>query len=431
MSLSTKNDVAWGRIFDTFPILDEVNKIGFYQITAKDINGFREARLMTKFDHYRQLPEIFKKHNLTIQPNSRSSYLIGKFDSYHNLQSNLNIQPIFIEPNNALETIDPTNLYSESSALLCAYHTGIIAEVLGKEVNLTVLGRMSTGKFNYFIKTNNIPLEIKVENSQCEIDAGFEGEDFFAIVEAKNTTVDDFLIRQLYYPYRLWLTKTRKPVIPLFMTYSNEIFSFYQYKFNDENNYNSIELISENKFQIIPNEIELGDVYKLLRETKQISEPHNIPFPQADSFSRIVDLLMQLKAENAEITKEKITSDYDFDVRQTQYYTRAAQYLGLIERNFNKTRGVFYTLSNRGTKVANLTPRNRNLALVESILEHSIFNQTLKEHLEQGKMPSKHDVIELMRKADLNLDRDGYTTIPRRASTVISWINWILKLTNP
>lgn len=117
-------------------------------------------------------------------------------------------------------------------ALSCAFNTGIIDAVLGGEKSFhTISGRMSTGSFKFFISnlSESKPYEICVDNSQCEIDAGFESETYLLILEAKLYNVDDFLIRQLYYPYRLWSNKIKKKVIPALMTYSNSnnIFSFF------------------------------------------------------------------------------------------------------------------------------------------------------------------------------------------------------------
>jgi hypothetical protein len=55
----SKNDKAWEVIFQTYNILDEINKNGIYKISATVINEEREARLMTKFDHKIQLPLVF------------------------------------------------------------------------------------------------------------------------------------------------------------------------------------------------------------------------------------------------------------------------------------------------------------------------------------------------------------------------------------
>ena len=48
--------------FEKHGILEKIEKHGVFEITSSQINKFREARLMTKFDHRKNLPEIFKKH---------------------------------------------------------------------------------------------------------------------------------------------------------------------------------------------------------------------------------------------------------------------------------------------------------------------------------------------------------------------------------
>ena len=82
---------------------------------------------------------------------------------------------------------------------------------MGENAILTIMGRMGTKAFNYHIdQTGGAPYPISVQKAQCEIDGGFEGGTTLALVEAKNKITDDFLIRQLYYPYRLWLGKNKK-----------------------------------------------------------------------------------------------------------------------------------------------------------------------------------------------------------------------------
>jgi len=134
--------------------------------------------------------------------------------------------------------------------LSCAFNTGIIADLLDDgEVHYTVSGRMSTGDFGFFIKNTltEDAYNIFVANSQCEIDAGFESNNTFLIVEAKMGELKDFLIRQLYYPYRLWLSKINKKIVPALITYSNSssIFSCFIYNFADDADYNSIILVDK------------------------------------------------------------------------------------------------------------------------------------------------------------------------------------------
>ena len=71
----SKNDIAWETLFSELPILYEVKEKGFFEINSTRINQVRQARLMTKFDHRSQLPEIFAQNNLSILPTSMSSLL--------------------------------------------------------------------------------------------------------------------------------------------------------------------------------------------------------------------------------------------------------------------------------------------------------------------------------------------------------------------
>lgn len=427
-SEKSKNDIAWESLFETHNILEEINKNGVYKISAKAINTKREARLMTKFDHHIQLPSIFKQNHLTIQPDSRGSYIIGRFKSYESLPKESFIDITEIPFPSFLETINPTNIYSESCAILCAYNTGMIDDLLNEETKFTVSGRMSTGRFSYLINStqDDTSYEINVDNSQCEIDSGFEGDNILAIIEAKNQTVDDFLVRQLYYPYRLWKNKTQKQVIPIFLFYSNDIFSFYIYRFTDDNYYNSIELVNKKKYQIGSNDIELEDILSILERVKIKPENKRIPFPQADSFVRIVDLIMQIYNINTSLSQEDITSNYAFDVRQAQYYTNAAIYLGLVQKTTDREQGVIYSMSDRGINILERTPKRRNLALVECILEKQVFHQTLHLYLQNGSKPNINQVVKVMENAQLDLSK---STMLRRGQTVLAWIDWIMGLT--
>lgn len=75
--VTTKNDIAWEQLFDKYDILSHIEREIAVEITASQINEFREARLMTKFDHKRNLPKLFSKNHLSILPISRGSYLIS------------------------------------------------------------------------------------------------------------------------------------------------------------------------------------------------------------------------------------------------------------------------------------------------------------------------------------------------------------------
>jgi hypothetical protein len=429
----TKNDLAWERLFEKYPILEEINSRGIYKISAKVINEEREARLMTKFDHSVQLPYIFQQNNLSIQPDSRGTYVIGNFESYKKLPKKKSIEIQAFPCLDDIETLKADKIYSEFSALLYAYNSGIIDDLLDQKVKFTIAGRMSTGKFRYSIRSllHNLCHEINVDNSQCEIDGGFEGEDILAIIEVKNQNVEDFLIRQLYYPYRLWTEKTTKQVIPIFLSYSNDIFNFYIYEFEDYKNYNSISFVEQKRYQIGLDEIEFEDITSLVDIIKIKPEPEGIPFPQANVFARVVDLLIQIHGFNPRLSQEDIAINYAFKLRQAEYYADAARYLGLLQKDDNKEQGIFYSMTEKGHNIMEKTTRNRNLALVECIIEKKLFNSTFKIYLEKGGRMNKHN-RDLIRQILVNEQpKLSEKTIKRRSSTVFAWIKWIMELTQP
>ncbi|MCL2927697.1 MAG: translation elongation factor [Trichodesmium sp. MAG_R01] len=413
----TKNDEAWEKLFERYKILEEVNKNGCFKIQTSQINQERESRLMAKFDHVVHLPKIFRDNNLSILPLSRYQYIIGHFCTHLPVKYNLKIKTISWQFPREIETIDYTNLYSESSALLCAFNIGILHDLVGSETQFTVSGRMSTGIFDFYIKNylKNQLYTINVTNSQCEIDGGFETDNFLILIEAKNYKVEDFLIRQLYYPYRLWSKKISKKVIPVLMTYSNDIFSFFIYDFVDILDYNSITLIEQKNYEIASEKIQSSEINLLLSKIKVVPEPANIPFPQADKFDRLIDLI-SLLLENG-LTSNDITENYQFDKRQTGYYTSAGKYLGLIEKQ-----GKIFTLTDQAKYIWGQPHQLKYLKLIEKILVHEVFYQVFQLSLKDADIPSKEKITQLMYESNLEIRN---TTIDRRASTVKGWIYWI------
>ncbi|MDR0428918.1 MAG: hypothetical protein LBH58_00370 [Tannerellaceae bacterium] len=261
-------------------------------------------------------------------------------------------------------------------------------------------------------------------NSQIEIDGGYEGDNSLNLIEAKNYISDDFLIRQLYYPYRLWNSKVRKRVRPIFLTYSNGIFHLREYEFIDTDLYNSIHLIKHKKYAVREGTINIAGIQGVLDSVRVMKEPA-LPFPQADSFERVINLCELLK-QRGFISKEDITQNYDFDHRQTDYYSNAGKYLGLIE-NRHENDQVGCTLTKTGLYVFSLPIIERQIEFVKLILSHKAFRDTLKLYFDKGNVPSKDEVVEIMKSSKL-YKVDSEQTYRRRASTLVSWTNWILGL---
>lgn len=421
-SKKTANDRAWETLFERHNILEEVEKNGFFEIESAQINQERESRLMAKFDHSVNLPEIFRDNHLSILPISRSKYVIGKFDTHLKVGYDSKIEVIPVDFPAEIESIDYTNLYSESSALHCAFNIGIIDDLVGEKTAYTVSGRMSTESFDFHINhLANKPYSIKVKNSQCEIDAGFESDNYFVLIEAKNYAIEDFLIRQLYYPYRLWSKKISKKVIPVLMTYSNDVFSFFIYEFSNDQDYNSLSLVKQKKYTIAPEEIQRSDVADVFSNVIVIAEP-DVPFPQADRFERVVDLLSLLLEKD--LTQDDITENYEFDRRQTDYYTNAGLYIGLIEKYKNSTtKKSTFRLTSEGKSILLKRPKLKYLDLINKIFAKKVFYLVYELALKQGGIPPEDAICKIISEIRPEI-KD--TTIRRRCSTVRSWVSWIL-----
>ena len=236
------NDTAWKFLFEKYKILDEIEKNGSFKISAEQIKEIREPRLMTKFDHKVNLPKLFSNNNLSILPISRGDYIISSFSAYREFETPVfETERVSIPPH--IQSLIPQFIVSEAIALNCANACGILTDFLEDEdIVSTVSGRMSSGSFDFNIQTTKGQKSVYVNNSQIEIDAAYEGLEYFSLFEAKRELSDDFLVRQLYYPFRTWSNKISKPVKTVFLVFTNGVFYLYQYQFENPKDYNSLRL---------------------------------------------------------------------------------------------------------------------------------------------------------------------------------------------
>ena len=423
------NDIAWEKLFKKYNILHAIDSQGYFEISATQIKEFREPRLMAKFDHTINLPRIFQNNKLAILPITRGKYIISRFKAYHKFEADDNMPITQASLPSYIQSLDCNNIPSEAVALNCAVAAGIMKDFLDDdEIIPTVSGRMGSGVFDFNIASLNIPNNvhsITVNNSQIEIDAAYEGRKSLALIEAKRDLSEDFLIRQLYYPYRVWQDRVTKTVRPIFLVYSNGIYRLYEYQFVDPNNYSSLQLIKQKNYSIEDTTISITDIQDVLNKSSIIKEP-KISFPQADSFERIINICELLNEQ--ELSRNDVTENYAFDGRQTNYYTDAARYLGLVKKRTENYTPI-YKLTNQGKQILNLSFKHRQLAYCSLILSHEVFAKILKTYLNTGIMPTKNNIIRIMKDCNLYSMKSN-STFDRRSSTIKSWINWIISLVN-
>lgn len=424
----TQNDYAWESIFEKYDVINRIKEEGRFIISSNQIKAFREPRLMAKFDHSINLPQIFSNNNLSILPISRGSYVISHFEAYHGFDE-LDKTIVHAQLPDNLQSLDSSNITSESIAINCALASGIIADFLEEEeLYATVSGRMGSGQFNYRINNTYTGYEelISVNNSQIEIDAAFEGVHSLSLIEAKRDLSEDFLVRQMYYPYRVWSQRVTKKVRPVFLVYSNGVFSLYEYEFCNPDSYNSLVLVKHRNYSIEDTAIELQDIIEAVSSSRVMPEPR-ISFPQANSFDRIVNICELLNTRD--LSREEVTQEYAFDIRQTNYYTDAARYLGLLEKQYGDGRKPFYSLSGKGKRIMGLHYKQRQLALCQAICEHRVFHEVFQHCMKSGGVPDNPTIVSIMEKSNIYKVKSESTYI-RRASTISRWMNWMLDLVN-
>ncbi|MBA5973405.1 hypothetical protein H2O60_09730 [Leuconostoc mesenteroides] len=428
----TKLDVGWETLFKKHDILNKVNANGVFNITAEQIKIVREPRLMTKFDWSSSRPKLFKDNELAILPDSRGGYVIGKFNAYQKLKYD-DVTPIRVSLPDWVQSFDDNYLVtSESVALNIAQMTGMVDMVMDGQLYpaipavSTITGRLGSGllKYNIDVKNQLNPYSFIVNNSQVEIDAGFESINKLSVIEAKNRIPDDFLIRQLYYPYRSYHNLgTNKVVMPIYFTHADDIYAFHIFEFTDINNYSSMKKVKQVNFIVDQNlDISIDELKYISSNSKCFPEPEkgNGTYPQANNFTRILNLLQYLKDEPKD--KVELSNQYQFDERQGDYYANALVYLNFAEKLNGK-----FKLTPLGKNIASYPNNNtRNKLVIEQILNHITFKEAFDNTLRNGGFSDKGYIASILKKYVTSINSDK--TALRRASTVSAWINWILSV---
>lgn len=250
------NSVPWKAIFDKYQIQKHDFTKSPLTITAEQIKkatahfkqtNEKEVRILCKQDCREDRPDVFIKNNLFLLPIRNGTYVIVKGEGY------VDIQPITetikIYKSKLAFTLDTSKVgNSEMQHLDFAYAASLIRSFLDDDtLVLTIRGRKFTPKFSFNVDKQNI----EVESVQTEVDAGYEGKNQIALIEAKNSKTTNVIIRQLFYPFRQWSHYSKKKVITLFFEKRSNYYSLWQFEFLDKNNYNSIQLNKSCRFEII------------------------------------------------------------------------------------------------------------------------------------------------------------------------------------
>lgn len=410
---------GWEKIFNHFDLPTKIHDEGLAFVTANQIKQIanREPRLMCKFDDRVSRSQILKANDVTILPIKNGEYALLSGDGYQTLPSILESIQFFEWPfQKRLETL-PKEPRSESQVIDMAIATGLISHFLEDyDLTLTIRGRLRSAPFKFTFQGSTKIHELSVDGVQVEVDAGFEGEKIY-LIEAKMGERDDFHIRQLYYPMRMWVEEgVTKEIVPLFITYANEIVSISQYRFNNVNEYSSLELVKTRNYTFEPHPLDVT-LPEIITNIKPLSkEPEDVPFPQADDIRKVRDTV-DLISWGYE-TRDQIAKFWGIDKRQGDYYANAGLYLGLIGK-----RDRHWVLTAIGERFVHLPTTQRNKLLAELIFRHPVFYRMQIEYFKNYRMLSKEEITTIIAKT--TAIKMSQTTLLRRSKTIISWIKYI------
>ena len=251
------SDKSWAKILKTYNVLEHDFSKEPFEITAEQIKkavqnftktNEKEVRILCKQDTREQRPEIFRDNNLFLLPIKNGTYNLVQGEGYVDIPE-LTQEPEVYEPK--LEFKLETSLVgdSEMQHLDFAYAASLIRTFTqDPSLVLTIRGRKYTPEFSFKVNSQ----EITVSGVQTEVDAGYEGSKQVVLIEAKNGKSRNTIIRQMFYPLRQWAHHTDKEVKTLFFEKEKNanIYSIWQFKFDDINDYNSIELEKSGRFLV-------------------------------------------------------------------------------------------------------------------------------------------------------------------------------------
>jgi len=303
----------------------------------------------------------------------------------------------------------------EATYLNRAYHSGLVEHYLGRKGYLHHYpGRQTSGQFSFMVG----PLgPISVSKVQVEVDAIFESRNSIILTEAKVRSVASFLVRQLYYPYRKWLSAAADRNVQLLFFYHDpaaDRYGFWTYRLTDPGDYASIVLVRKRAYHLQ----EPAQEVSATRVSERGPEPahHSWAVPQADDFEKVARL--PFLVQGGENNSRQIARALGFTLRQSSYYRQAAEVLGLVSLDKDKA----YSLTDLGSQYVRLSFPERSHLLSSLILKVPACRWVLDALIDRPGSTVAHDSLAMAIEAHSHLS--GSTPM-RRAKTVRSWLAWV------
>jgi hypothetical protein len=390
-------------------------------LTKKDIESStgNELRLMAKMDSSKDVPAALRRHGYFILPIKNGEYALVRGNGFHKLES-LPDPPTVFRPQLDFELVTLNVGDSEMQHLDYCYNIGLFERFAGVTgLRQTIRGRKRLPAIDFTVGQVG-PIHVKA-GVQVEVDSGCEGRDDIVLIEAKVGQPPDFIIRQLFYPYRKWRIEIpAKQVRPWFFcseeVSGRRLYKFWEYEFADDAQYRSLRLTRGENFLVEPARQRLT-VEELLRaHVRRRADAQLWDVPQADSFWRVAEI--PLLVEQGFDTSVKVAGHYKFDPRQSSYYRQAAEFLGLVCLE----KGNRYALTDLGREYVS-RPADERRQLLAGLLAHfPPMRAALELSAKSGECGiGRGEIAKLIERRSAI----GKSTPSRRAATLLAWLRWL------
>ena len=411
-------ELAWEKL-----VAERVDtKLDLVVLTKSDIESVtgNELRLMAKMDSRADVPAALKRHGYFILPIKNGEYVLVRGNGFHTLEQ-LPKPPSIFRPTLDFDLMTLSVGDSEMQHLDYCFNVGLFENFAGvRGLRQTIRGRKRMPAIEFSIGGIG-PIRVQ-SGVQVEVDSGCEGRDDIVLIEAKGSRPADFIVRQLFYPYRKWKTEIpQKEVRPWFFC-SREVggrrlYEFWEYVFADDTQYQSLKLKRGEAFFIEPSRARLTVADLLHAHTAVRSAKQVWDVPQADSFWRVAELPL-LIAQGID-SSTKVAAHYEFDPRQSSYYRQAAEFLGLVSLDKKVHR---YVLTDLGQEYVG-RPADERRQLLAGLLAHfAPMRAVLDLSAKAGAHGiGRQEIIKLIeRNASIS-----HSTPGRRAATLLAWLKWL------
>jgi len=225
---------------------------GYSKITTeqiKNIIGDKEIRLFNFFDSAENAPPILLEKGIMLFPNSTTSWWLVKCQGFVNLPP-ISSEIIEFSSKAKFKLESSTAGMGEQQYLLNMINSEILANFLNtdKIFYFSIMGKQRSKGFTLDIAGKTI----EIEKPGIEIDAGFEGEDFAVIIEAKAKLVKSFSIRQVFFPYMHVKNITGKKTIPIYFCWDAKTKTYNLWKLGIvKDNIEQIKVIGSKRYSLV------------------------------------------------------------------------------------------------------------------------------------------------------------------------------------